>query len=178
MTKHIAGFILFSLIVGTSAVVASLIGDAPDKMRSFTIRDDYAFYKRKKRRRRCRRRRKPREYRAKIVSHEITGAVFNRDTGLLTTSHTLRKLPYGEKRAKLVYHFYVSDEFETRHLRSQEVWGIALDSPTIVKNFEWLNRIDSKENVYVIAEYRGFRDSKSVPEFDEVKAVRVLIRED
>jgi hypothetical protein len=176
MTKHIAGLILFTFIVGTSAVVAGLFYEAPSKTRSFSIRKDYRSYKRKRRKRRCRKHRKPRIVERGLAGAELKQALFDQSTGLLTASHGSGTALNDGRRGTLVYHFYVKDEFGTRHIRSERVWG-AFEGSKVISDFEWLSNRNSNENLYVASEYKDFRSFwKIAPKFDESNAVPVLIK--
>ena len=178
MTKHIVGLVLFTFIIGTSAVIAGLFGDTPKNMNSFVIGDSHKVYKRKKRRkRRCRKRReRPHFFQKRLISTGITQAVFDANTGLLTTSHAVKAANRGAKRGYLVYHFYVKNEFGTKHVRSERVLR-AFKSSNMMSGFRWLNNQRSKDNLYIISEYKRFRHGWREPlEFDESRAIPILIK--
>ncbi|MCB1025291.1 MAG: hypothetical protein KDB79_12920, partial [Acidobacteria bacterium] len=81
MTKHIAGIILFTFIVGTSAAIAGLFYVTPQKVRVFSSYDNYDHCKRKKRKKRHRR---PRFISESPANFMVTDAVLDKETGYLT----------------------------------------------------------------------------------------------
>ncbi len=172
MTKHIAGIILFTFIVGTSAVIAGLLYSPEHKSRAFVFyNDDYSRCRKKKKRRR-----KPR--RMRFVRHDqnvaINQAVFDTTTNLFAVSHADQN---DLRRGRiLVYHFYVKDENGTRHVRSERVSNRAY-APNVVNDFIWLANRTSRENLYVAAEIKGKRSVWNIaPKFENSGAVPVLIK--
>ncbi|MEZ5347023.1 MAG: hypothetical protein R2681_15855 [Pyrinomonadaceae bacterium] len=172
MTKHIAGILLFSFIVGISAVVAGLFYVAPQKTNYFSSYSDGEYCKRKKKRRhRHRKPRKPRLENVGPANFMVTDAVFDKNTGYLTTYHYVKDVQSLPERKAFVYHFFVKDEAGTQYLRSERVWT-GLGSPRLVSSFDWLSELDKSQNVYVMS---GF--SMSEPEFNSSLAVPVLIKD-
>ena len=172
MTKHIAGLILFTLIVGTSVVIADLFYETPRTVKSFTVRGDYRSYQKKHRKHR-----RPRVFRNRLVSTGLTLAVFDTNTGRLTTLHDAEVAAYSRNRRILVYHFYLQDEFGARHVRSERIWRTH-KLPEVTTMLRWLEGRHSKENLYVISEYRNHRHTiNNAPKFDPSKAVPVLIKD-
>lgn len=177
MTKHIAGIMLFTFIVGSSAVIAGLFYEAPLELRSFSSTDEYVSHKRKKRKRRCRSHKKRHATERGLVSVGIAEAVFDKNSGLLTASHTVEPSSLNERRGSLVYHFYVKDELGARHVKSERVW-VPLESSNMVSAFEWLQNRHSTDNLFVASEYRDVRSfSRIAPKFEDSNATPVVIRE-
>ncbi len=169
MTKHIAGLILFTFIVGTSAAVAGLFYAAPEKVRVFRSSNEYDHCKRKKRKKRHR---KPRIAPVTAANFMVTDAVLERNTGYLTTYQYVKGVESLPERRAFVYHFFVKDELGTNYLRSEKVWT-GLESPRLVSSFDWLSNIDPEDNLYIMS---GF--SMRAPEFDPSLAVPVLIKDE
>lgn len=174
MTKHIIGLLLFSLIVGTSAGVAGFFNTAPERVKSFTIKGDYAVYKRRKRRRRCRRRR-PRS--AEAAALKISNAMFNMETGILTVL-PVKRYEDGKESRSVIYHFFSKDQFGARRVRSERVWikqNSSFNSSYIRKRFGWLARPISRENLYLIVESSNSLNWREAPKFDERAAVPIIV---
>lgn len=171
MTKHIVGLLIFTLIVGTSAVIAGLFGyaSAPEAD-SVTVSETYRVYKKKKRKKRCRKKRpRPREVAATVVQ-----ATFDESGRTLTTEVVLGT----PETADLELHFFVSDAYGTQYLKKETI--VISSSETLYENsFGWLDRLESKENLYVVARPRpASRGWDYPPEFDAALAVPVLVRND
>lgn len=179
MTKHIAGLILFTFIIGTSAAIAGLFDYGSDRSRSFTVRESYRTYKRKKRRkRRCRKHRKPHVFERQSVSVKLTQAVFDRSTGLLATAHAFGNKGYRRgPDAVVYYHFYTNGETGPQYLRTERIRG-AFGSSSMESEFSWLADLSSDETIYIIPGYSpNSRSSIVAPRFELSNAVPVLIKE-
>jgi hypothetical protein len=167
MTKHIVGIILFSLIVGTSVVVAGFFNVLTTDTNSVTIKENYRVYKKKKRKKRCRKKRRPRE---DNFQANISQAVFDKKTNQLTTSWTFQRGSNGSRDLDL--HFYVKDEFGTQYLKKETI-TVNADQNIYENSFDWLNRLESRNNLYIVPkisksndnwDYRpGINSSNSVP---------------
>ncbi len=175
MTKHIAGLILFTFIVGTSAVITGLFYSTPDRMVAFSYSNERNSCS--KRKRRHRKPKRPRVFADKVFSTGLNQAVFDTSTGLLMVSHEVRAVPEDETRSMLVYHFYVKDEYGTRHVKSEKIWS-GIESSSVLNGFQWLSNRNSKENLYIGSEYRDYRDKswRIAPKFEDSNAVPVLIK--
>ena len=178
MTKHIAGLILFTFIIGTSAVIAGLFDYGSDRSRSITVRENYRTYKRKKRKRRCRKHRKPRIVESRVVSVKLTQAVYDKSTGLLATAHAFSNDNYRRgTNAVVYYHFYTNGEAGPQYLRTERIRG-AYGSSNMETEFGWLADRDSNETIYIIPGYSpNHRSSIVAPRFELSNAVPVLIKE-
>lgn len=172
MTKHIAGIMLFTFIVGTSATIAGLVYVAPQKVTQFSSYDNNDYCKRKKKRRhRHRKPQKPGMEDVGPANFMVTDAVLDKTTGYLTTYHYVKNVESLPEGKAFVYHFFVKDESGTQYLKSERVWT-GLGSPRLVSSFDWLSNIDRDENLYVMS---GF--TMNPPEFDSSLAVPVLIKD-
>jgi len=176
MTKHIVGLVLFTFIVGTSAGIAGLFGEPSKQGNSFSLRENFRVFKRKRKKRRCRKRRRPRFLKRRLVSTGITKAVFDEESGLLLTKHSLRRSSNSKERKTLVYHFYVKDEFGTHYARSKRISG-AFSSSITVNGIEWLVNRRPKNDLYIMSEYvPNGRSWKKPLEFDGSKAVLIRVK--
>ncbi|NNF00629.1 MAG: hypothetical protein HKN25_16545 [Pyrinomonadaceae bacterium] len=180
MIKHIVGFVIFTFIIGTSALVAALFSPVQQKFKSVTVSSgDHYTYKRRKR---CRRKKRPkprphfkRSYRRELRSAGIIQAIYDVRNNTLTTSHDVKKMSYRRKGATH-FHFYVKDGAGTRHVATERVVS-NLQAPKIVGVFDGLKGLDTYENLYVISEYKSYRSNWSAaPRFDDTLAVPVLIK--
>ncbi len=171
MTKHIVGLIIFTLIVGTSVVIAGLFGysSAPDTYTFTEHHDNHRVFKKKKRKKRCRKKR--RKHRTENIEAKISQAVFDKNTNQLTTNLVLTDdVIYGD----VDLHFFVKDEFGTQYLKKET---ISVSSNGVYENsFAWLNRLESRENLYVIPKFKVSRRSWDYqPRFDVSKATPVTL---
>ena len=172
MTKHIVGIILFTFIVGTSAVVAGLFDVVTSKAKSVVVKENYRVYKKKKRKKRCRRkRRKP--HRVNVEAN-VAQAVYDKKLNQLTTSLVFsRNL---KRSVEVDLHFFVKDEFGTQYLKKETLYA-SNSNNTYENSFTWFNRLESKENLYVMAKVRNSREKWDYqPGFIPSKATPVLLK--
>ncbi|MEZ5347024.1 MAG: hypothetical protein R2681_15860 [Pyrinomonadaceae bacterium] len=175
MTKHFAGILLFTFIVGASVLTAGLFYSPQSHNGEIKINDDpseYGYGKRK-----CRFD-VDRRYGDRFgLSANVTGAVFDPETALLTTSHQ----PDGRLKnaAVLYFNFYVKDASGTRFLGRERVPSEAKASEVAINSFRILDQLNSYQNLYLITTYEstdaettGFSDNA----FHERSAIPVLLR--
>ena len=169
MTKHIVGLIIFTLIVGTGAVIAGLFSSvtAPDAD-SVTVYKDSGVYK-KKRKKRCRKKRKPRP---REISATVLQATFDQAAKKLTTEIFVNDT---DVEGDLELHFFVRDAYGTQYLKKETI-AVSSEENLYENSFGWLNRLESKKNLYIVPQVK---DSSSrwdyQPRFDAEKATPVLI---
>lgn len=172
MAKHIVGLILFSFIVGTSAVVAGLFASAPERSRSFSSSKYFSINKRKKRRRRCCCRKRRR--RMENVSVTITNAEYDLVGHRLATTVSFGEGAPG--KADLDLHFYVRDEHGTRYLKTETV-PASTWTQRYVNRFPWLERFGEKRDLYIIPQLKTLNNGWTTPPaFDVVRAAPVRLR--
>jgi hypothetical protein len=168
MTKHIAGIILFTFIVGSSAVIAGLFYQVPDA-NVITVRENYTVYKTKKRKRRCRKQR-PRNENAGV---NLSAAIFNSDSNRLTTFVNYEN--ESDSYSEVDLNFFVNDKYGIRFLKTERIY-VSPDANKNTKIMDWMGRLDSRENIYVIPQIHNDEyDKWSSPTFDEYKAIPVLL---
>ncbi|MEZ5425217.1 MAG: hypothetical protein R2747_03025 [Pyrinomonadaceae bacterium] len=183
MTKHIVGIIIFSFIVGTSAVIGSLFYTVPgpDSV-SVTETDNYVYKKKKKRR--CRRKkRRPRQELNGEATIKIQQAVFNQATRKLDTRILLEREDDSTEAVDVALHFFVSDKYSTRHLATEfisvspQLFGATEKGQRFSNSFSWLTDLQTRENLYVMPEVVGDRNSylKNPPTFNPFEATAILL---
>lgn len=172
MTKHIAGIILFTFIIGSSAVIAGLFTEIPQTNRVI-VRENYKVYKKKKKRKRnnCRHKRKSYSTSSKV---NLSQVVFDEDSNKI-----IARMDYDNSRktyGKVNLHFFANDKYGTRFLKTERIY-VSNDESVYTKKMEWIGRLSSFENLYVIPEVRNSRTEPWVtPSFDIIKAKPVLAK--
>lgn len=189
MIKHIVGFVLFSFIVGTSAFVYGLIFGTSDASVSepASVQRDWYAEKKKRKKRKCRKHKHPHPHFYKDahskdyfdgplsnVKARIWEADYNESTGLLKV--TISAGADIEPTAVADLHFYVSDEFGVRYLKTETV-DLKFDSTfTQEHSFRWLKNFQQREDLFVIAEAKEFRDGFVDPKgFSQELAAKVTL---
>jgi hypothetical protein len=168
MTKHIVGLIIFTLIVGTSAVIAGIFSYITTKpnVDTVTVYEDSGVYKRKKR---CRKKRKPRP---REISATVLQATFDAAGKKLTTEIFVSET---DVESDLELHFFVKDAYGTQYLKKETI-TVSSEENLYENSFGWLNRLESKENLYIVAKVkRAYSRWDYQPRFDAEKATPVLI---
>jgi hypothetical protein len=169
MTRHIAGIVLFSFIIGISGFVLGAADSLTPE--SVTVRKTFKVFKKRKKRKR--RHRHPRYWRKSKVS--VIQAVHSKKSGLLNVSMVaFRDCGYGE----IQLHFFAKDRNGARYLQTQT---IPFEGGNLKYSIEidWLNRMDRDQNVYVMAEYVRRPSGFTIyPRFDDVNATPVLMSQD
>ena len=170
MIKHIAGVTLFTFIVGIFAFVAWIL--QPVKFEtvkphfvSRTYQSPYKSYCSKK------------KYKSfDIKSVEITQAVYDQESKLLTTNLEIETGSRFSKDISLNLHFFVKDKFSTRFLKTERIFA-STHVKSHVRSFEFLNNLSSQENLYVIPEVRNnYSGFDKQPFFDAEKAAPILLK--
>jgi len=181
MKKHIAGFILFSFVVGT-AVFASEVWKIFTEYEKIAPKREGNSYSKIK----------PviSETEATVgaidkKSPTVRQAVFNLNTKQVNIELLFRDyVPAGEKiNVKLSY--FRNDSTGARFITSEIVsffpesfYNRNKDATAVVlSSYEWLDRLDSYENLYVIAEFDGKYpySNRTAPKFDTGFAKEILL---
>ncbi len=171
MKKHVIGFTLFSIIVGTAAFIYAMFN---------VVKVEEVFapaYTPTYQRNSCwKMKRNLKESEVNLPT--ITQAIFN-----LKTRKFSWNLSTIETDSPIVLHFFVNDGKGTRYIDSVSAKSLVRDgnlnfSPSYMK----LGKLDSQANFYFIAEVNGalpnyFHEKKISPQvkFDASKAVAVTI---
>jgi hypothetical protein len=172
--QHIVGILIFTLIVGTSIVIASFFIKIPEQT-SVTVSDYDIFTFRSERK--CRKKRKKRRPKEE-VSVKIDQAVFNVKTEKLSLAFSFQGKNNLEKTAKVALYFFVNDKNGTRHLATEYTEVYTDSSVKEINSYNWLRNLQSHENLYIIPQVIGDYDDFSAykPNFIESKATAIVLR--
>lgn len=183
MTKHVIGAVIFSLIVGTSALVGSLFSDAPAATNFGTERGNYVFKKKKKRK--CRKRREHREDSQDLATVRISQMEFDSNSGLLNTEFLVAGNNDSGSTVNVALHFFSNDNYGSQHVATEfvslapdfNVANTALITETA--SYRWLKNLQTRENLYVVPEVTLEANTYKVypPVLDSSKAIPVLFRD-
>lgn len=178
MTKHIAGFILFGFIVGISGIIAFIFAEIPQPEKVF---DDELILPRYESKSRCYKRSHG-SFDNSDVSVKVVQAVFNERTKQLDTDLFIKRKDFSTENVSVVLHFFAKEIDGTKYLASERVWlepefnleGKA--THTITSSYQWLDNLNSFENLYVLADTANSKVNykKFNPYFDEYKATAVI----
>lgn len=113
----------------------------------------------------------------------LNQAVLNPKTGQLFTGLTLEKQNVSTEHIGLTYHFYTKDGLTNQYLASETVAIRPVfdinnrATHEITSSYSWLDKMASKNNIYVIAVSGSnvFGKHNPIPRFDESLAVPVLL---
>ncbi len=180
MFKHLAGFVIFSFIVGTSAFISGLFYEIPSSDSVFVKDQPIRVFSKRS----CRKYKK--KYKAgKLTDLKLKQAVFNLKTKQLDTSFVMKRKSEYTNRVSIGLHFFAKDADGTRYLATEKVnlnpvfddYGIA--EQDAVSYFLWLDDLQNYENLYVVPEAnyskRDYLQNKfSIPDFDEADAFSVI----
>lgn len=177
MTKHTAGFILFSFIVGVSGIIAAIFVEIPqpDKVTEFNVprvesksrcfKNNYGSYQKSG------------------ATVNVVQAVFNERTGMLDTDLFIKRGADSTRNVTVALHFFTKDLKGAKYLATENYYfkpdfdsrgeaSLAIPS----RSYQWLNNLSSQENLYVVAD-TDFNKSayrKYQPSFDESKAFSII----
>jgi hypothetical protein len=176
MKQNIFGAILFTTIVGTAVFVsASLVKlPSPPPIQEMPIQPKNVYESRNS----C----SKRSYK-NVSKITVNQAVLNPRTDKLHTNLTIERKFSGNSHIGVTYHFFVKEGAETRFVASETV-AIQPNFDAgnkafheVLSSYNWLDKIDSKSNLYLIAstDNDGFAKANSIPRFDESNAVPVLL---
>ncbi|REJ78200.1 MAG: hypothetical protein DWQ47_17840 [Acidobacteria bacterium] len=159
MTKHIIGFIVFSLIVGTSALVAGLFMGASNGTgfssrnydASFGSPDDNYLSKRKKRKKCRKKRRHPHPHgfdSGRSAQASVVTAVYDVHSGRLKTSFDFtRGTP---EDFDLELQFFVKDEYGRRYIKTETIEGSRW-TQNYEDDYDWMDRFEQIDKLWMTA---------------------------
>ncbi|MDQ3179569.1 MAG: hypothetical protein M3Q33_03515 [Acidobacteriota bacterium] len=174
MKKHIFGFMLFSLIVGTSAFIYGFFF-AP----LTAIQPVYVFENQPEKRKSCRKETYSRVERP-TVNAKVVQAVFNQNTNQVDMDLFLERKNNSTDDIAVWLEFFVKEGAKTRYLATEKVNltpDFNLDDKathSITSSYEWLDNLESRENLYVVPRTNGNTERGFTPIFDEAKATSVI----
>ena len=186
MNKHFIGLIIFSFIVGMSAIIASLFIQMPQMPKIEAVKvsesNDYVYRgnthcKKKKRKPR------PKNY-SELASAKVSQAFFDLNKKQLDTQFMIERANDSTETVNVALHFFVNDRFGVQHIATEFVtlapnFDIGDKAITTkISSFNWLNNLESRENLYVMPEVIKNSDTyKNYPPiFDSFEATAVLTR--
>ena len=182
MTRHVAGFILFSFIVSVSSVVAFIFADLPQisvPQAEKTVVKNVPKYEGKSS---CHKS-KYDDYENSDVSVKVAQSVFNKRTGLLDTNLYIERKDFSTKSVTVGLHFFAKDNSGARYLATENFYfkpDFNRQNKAIQgipsRSYQWLDDLNSNENLYVIADtdFSNTERRKYQPDFDETKAFSVI----
>ncbi len=168
MKKHIIGFTLFSIIVGTAAFVYAMFNVvnveevfAPAYTPTYQGKSCWKMKRDLKE--------------SNVGSPVIRQAVLD-----LRTKQLNWELTAPQTNSKIALHFFVKDEDGTRYINSVIAPESGFENGVIkaTSSYLWLDNLDSYENLYVIAEFTSwsnYKNKNNQPKFDPAKATSVLL---
>lgn len=179
MKKHIIGLTLFSFIVSAAAIVYAVFNVpkiVPVAPMRFVVAE----------RTHCKMKRAANH--SQVDLPVVTQAVFDLKTKQLNwelaaplSSGSNTSIDFSGAGSKIALHFFVKNKNGTRYLNSVLAPGLATSENLVIKgsgSYEWLDNLNSYENLYVTAEstsWKKFQDKTVQPEFDAEKATSVLL---
>ena len=185
MKKHFTGIALFIFIVGISGFIVSLFNEIP-KPEIFEVQNTVPRYVSKNK---CSK--KNRSYKISDTV-EITQMVYQEPTEYIAASFLLAP-EYNADEISLNLHFFVKDSDQTYFLTTENILLKTKTNLVSIKedgrrdfltglDLDLLTNLDSRKNLYVIAELKPSEKSdgvlgevKSIPAFDENKAFAVRV---
>ncbi len=169
MKKQIFGFALFSFIFGATVIIYGMF--AVKSVNEVKMSVDYSNYAQTKS---C--------WRMKREAHEtnVHSPIVRQAILDLKTKHLRWELDRARVDAPVALNFFVKDGKGTRFVHSELVPMSAYGDQFVNANssYEWLENLDSYENLYVIAEPLSHMEQENKifsPEFDAGKATPVLL---
>lgn len=177
MIKHIVGFVIFSFIIGTSALIAAIFSPAERIVKKVRISRSYDHYSSRKH---CKKRKKKKRKRHRVYSGQenrgsLVQAVF--DTGKKTLRIERDSGVYDTEKGKLrALHFYFVEESGAKHVLSRPIpisSGVRMSTGW----YESLADLVPHGNLYVMETHGDYSEKwNNAPVFDMNKAVPVLIK--
>lgn len=168
MKKHIIGFTLFSIIVGTAAFIYAMFN---------VVKVEEVFtpaYTPTYQRNSCwKMKRELKE--TSVASPVVRQAVLD-----LKTKQLNWELAAPLSNSQIALHFFVKDENGTRYINSAFVPKSGFENGVnkATSSYQWLDNLDSYENLYVTAEFTTWSDYQNrrlQPKFDAGRATSVLL---
>ena len=168
MKKHIIGFTLFSIIVGTAAFIYAMFNVvnveevfAPAYTPTYQTKSCWKMKRDSKE--------------TNVGSPVVRQAVLD-----LKTKQLNWEVAAPETKSKIALHFFIKDENGTRYINSALAPETSFENGVIkaTSSYLWLDNLASYENLYVIAEFTSRSDYKNKyaqPKFDSSNATSVLL---
>ncbi len=183
MGKHIVGFIIFSVIVGVTAFITSFFVKMPPMPALDPVSENglYAYQGD----RHCKRKKRSPPPKAvdQIASVKVKQAFFDAKLRRLDTQFAIERADESTESVNVVLQFFVYDDFGVQHIANEfvslnpnfDIGDVAVTNKS--SSFKWLNNLQSRENLYVIA--KATNDSRNrfdSVDFDPSEATAVLLK--
>ncbi|HEX8735879.1 MAG TPA: hypothetical protein VF721_11175 [Pyrinomonadaceae bacterium] len=171
MNKHIFGFALFSFIVGVAIAVSGFLAFKTVKVNVFEVNKTPRFEDRNY----CRKE-KFKNYGDADV--KVEQAVLDVNTKQLKTFLWLNPRVKAEKNYLIALNFFVKNEKQTRHVKTELISANSAfdwEKEAILSSLGWLEKLESYDNLYVVAEVEGSRANYKSQLFDYENAAPVLL---
>lgn len=182
MNKHLFGLIIFSFIVGTSAVIAGMFVKLPPipTLSPVSETENYEVYRGRKH---CKhKKRKPRpKAETESATVQAVQAVYDLESKELKTQLMVERFDETSEKFNVALHFFVNDGFAVQHIATEFVsvrpnFDMGDTASAIsTSTFRWLENLESRENLYVIAKITDYSpDRLSFPAFNAAEAQPVV----
>ncbi len=183
MKKHIVGIVIFSFIVGVTAIIASFFVKMPTIPALDPVFESTDYIYRGDRD--CKRKKKRRHRKSvdQSVSLKVTQALFDARSKRLDTQFAIERSSENTETVNVVLQFFVYDEFGVQHIANEfislnpnfDMGDVAVSKNT--SSFKWLNNLESRENLYVMARaINGSLHHNNSVDFDPSEATAVLLK--
>lgn len=174
MKKHILGFAIFSLIIGTAVVISRLLFSPVSETVTYVVIGESEPAQARKTS--C----WMRDYREfQQAGVKLEQAVIQRQTGELRTVFSLKSKNEDAAPLTVSLHFFVKNGEQSRHIATENVWVDSFSNfrQEFVNSLKWVNKLDSSDNLYVVPETSfGYTKHKNTsPIFDDSVAMPVLL---
>lgn len=178
--QHFIGLIIFSLIVGTAVVVKSFFIEMPE-INSVTVSEfkTESYHSKNNCRKKRKKPRKPKKPKPASIILDQAVFVFGEENKLeldLSLANTVKE---PNQTANVALHFFVSDKYSTRHLKTEYISVFFNDgfAEKELSNLKWLNNLQSKNDLFVISESVDDLSDDRIysPVFNKLKAKPILL---
>jgi hypothetical protein len=180
MNQNVFGVILFSFIVGTAIFASEFFVTLPTlpavyERPATTAKNHYS----------CSRQSRVvyRDAPAELASVKVTQAYLNQRTNQLNTDFLIKRENPNTQSVGISLHLFVKNGRTTQYLATETI-NVKPDfdadgkaNHDVLSSFQWLDDLENRDNLYVIAESSvNFRQSKTPePKFDSTNATPVLL---
>lgn len=179
MNQNVFGAILFGLIVGASIFVSEFLVTLPTlpavyERPATTAKNHYSC---------SRQSRVVYQNAPELASVKVTQAYLNQRTNQLNTDFLIKRENPQTDYVGISLHFFVKNGRTTQYLATETI-NVKPDfdadgkaNHDVLSSFQWLDDLENRDNLYVIAESSvNFRQSKNPePKFDGTNATPVLL---
>ena len=168
MKKHIIGFTIFSIIVGTAAFIYAMF-NIVNVEEVFTPAYTPAYQGKS-----CW------KMKQDLKESNVDSPVVRQAVLDLKTKQLNWELAAPQTKSKIALHFFIKDENGTRYINSALAPESGFENGVIkaTSSYLWLDNLDSYKNLYVVAEFTSwsnYQNKNNPPKFDSGRATSVLL---